>query len=221
MPEFWQKTHKRGMETVTFWRKFFPLMSVAGTGVDQHAANLDQLGRLAQERENRKTAAKQMKNTELAQFAAIRTLNLAVPQLITAQFDESHPVRQSLAAVFTIVPRSDALNLRRARILIPIWKQANAELAKRPSGTAIMRDTTDVAAFEQMVMRYPERLQETSDAEAALTSARGALRIFCRQVDRMNKRAYLKFSAEARTDATVREVLLASITREKPSHKRA
>jgi len=207
MPEFWNKTEKRGHETVTFWRRFLPLMKVGGTTPDQHATDLARLQTLAQEREDRLADARAAKKRELAQFNLIRTLNLAVPKLIAGRFDESHPIAPLLAGVYAVVPRSDELNLRRARLLVPVWKRVNAALSARRPGETMVRDEIGVAEFEQMIAGYPALVQTTSDEGLKVAQARAALRLHHRKTDRLNKRAYKKFRAESRTHAAMRESL--------------
>ena len=219
--EFWQKTSKRAQETLEFWRRFVPLMTVGGTTPGQHAASVAALGGLAQAREDRRADAKAAKSREVAGFHLIRTLNLAVPKLIEGRFADGHALREALAAVYAIVPRSDALNLKRARVLIPIWRKADAALAARKPGDAITREAAGLAEFEKAVNAYPALVQATAEAEAALAQARSALRTQNRAVDRMNKRAYRKLGAEARCVPGRTHLLRASVTTEKPSRKRA
>jgi hypothetical protein len=221
MPEFWQKTTKRARQTLAFWRRFAPLMAVGGTTPAQHAAQVAALRGLAQVREDRRADAAAAKRREMAGFHLIRTLNLAVPKLIEGQFAEGDPLREALAAVYAIVPRSDALNLQRARVLIPIWRKADAKLAARKPGDAITREATGRAEFEKAVKDYPALVQATADAEATLGQARSALRTLHGAVDRMNKRAYRKLAAEARSVPGRTELLRASVTTEKPGRKRA
>jgi hypothetical protein len=220
MTQFWQKTEERGRQTLAFWRRFFPLMKMANTTPDLHAADLARLQPLAQERDNRRTDARGAKQRELTHFRLIRSLNLAVPQLVAGHFQESHPLRQSLSAVYKIVPRSRELNVRRARLLIPIWKSANAALAERQPGAAIVREAVGVTELETLLADFPAVLQATVDEQATLRLARTALRTHQRQTDRVNKRAYLKFKAEVRTDPALGEILFATITREKSSRPR-
>jgi hypothetical protein len=215
MPRFWNKSEARGRETLAFWRRFLPLIAVGGTSPDQHEADIGRLEPLAQAQEDCRAAAKAAKQAELARFRQIRSLNLAVPKLIAGQFDAGHAVRSALAAVYPVVPRSAGLNLRRARILIPVWKAANAALAARPSGAAIVRDGVGVTEFEKLVVVYPAAVQVTASVVAAFRSARTALRTQHRRVDRMNKRAYQKFKAEARMNPVLGEALRTAIMREK------
>ena len=220
MPRFWHKSEARGRETLTFWRRHLPLIAVGGTSPDQHEADIGRLEPLAQAQEDCRAAAKAAKQAELAHFRRIRSLNLAVPKLIAGQFDDGHAVRPALAAVYPVVPRSAELNLRRARILMPVWKAANAALAARPAGTAIVRDGVGVTNFETLVADYPAVVQATAVAVAAFRLARTALRTQHRQVDGLNKRAYKKFKAEARFSRTLREALPTAITREKTGRPR-
>lgn len=220
MPRFWNKSEARGRETLAFWRRFLPLIAVGGTSPDQHEADIGRLEPLAQAQEDGRVAAKSAKQAELAHFRQIRSLNLAVPKLIAGQFDDGHAVRSALAAVYPVVPRSAALNLRRARILTPVWKAANAALAARPAGTAIVRDGVGVADFEKLVADYPAAAQATAAAVAKFRLTRTALRTQHRQVDGLNKRAYQKFKAEARWNLTLATALGSAITREKTSGSR-
>ena len=220
MPRFWHKSETRGRETLTFWRRFLPLIVVGGTSPDQHEAAIGCLEPLAQAQEAGRVAATTAKQAELAHFHRIRSLNLAVSQLIAGQFDDGHAVRSALAAVYPVVPRSAELNLRRARILMPVWKAANAALAARPAGTAIARDGVGVTDFEKLVADYPAAVRATADAVAAFRLARTALRTQHRRVDGLNKRAYQKFKAEARSNGPLREALQTAITREKTGRPR-
>ena len=220
MPEFWHKGKRRGQETLAFWKKYLPLMTVGGTTPDQHAADLDRLEPLVQARDDRSVDVQAAKHRVREQLRQIRALNLAVPMLIAGSFEEADPIRQSLARVQQIVPRTRALNLERARVLIPVWQAANAALASRPPGEAIVRDTVGVTEFAGLVAGYPALGQGVDNAAADLSQARSALRAHHRHVDRMNKRAYLKFKAEAYTNEVLRTALLAAITREKTSGSR-
>jgi hypothetical protein len=220
MPRFWHKSETRGRETVAFWRRFLPLMKVGGTSPDQHEADCARLAPLAQVQEDGRAAAKSAKQAELARCRQIRSLNLAVPQLIAGQFDNGHAVRSALAAVYPVVPRSAELNLHRARILLPVWKAADAALAARSPGAAIVRDGVGITDFEKLVLDWPAAVQSTADAVVAFRSARTALRAQHRRVDRMNKRAYGKFKAEGRSNPSLGEALRTAITREKTGQPR-
>ena len=200
MPEFWQKSQRRGRETVAYWRKFDPAMTVRGTTPDAHEAEIARLEPLAQALAEARTHAKSVKQAELAAFQRIRRLNLAVPQLIAGRFDNGHPVRTALAAIYKMVPRSDALNLRWARMLIPVWRQADAALSAHRPGDAIVRDDVGVAEFEQLLEDYPPTLRATAEAVTARREARTQLRRQHRHVDEFNKRAYKKFAADLLSD---------------------
>lgn len=217
MPEFWQKSARRARETLTFWRRFLPALNVGGTTPDQHQTDLAALETLAQAHATCRTEVKTAKQAELAHFNRIRTLNLALPRLIAGQFDEGHALRLALAGVYRVVPRSAALNLRRARLLIPVWKAANDVLAASQPGAALTRGGAGVADFEKLVTDYPAAVQAHADALTNRRSARTALRQQHRQVDRMNKRAYLKFKSEAGWSPALWQALRTGITREKSS----
>ena len=220
MSEFWRKTTVRGQETVAVWREYLPLMTVGGTGVDGFAAELGSLGELAQVRDDRSADVEMEKHRERAGYQAIRSLNLAVPKLIEGELADEHPLRELLGAIYALVPQTNALNLKRARKLIPLWKKANAAVAALNPGDAIVRGTTGVAEFTQMVVDFPPLSQATSDAQMTLRAARGELRTRSRQVDRMNKRIYLKLKSEARSDPALKAALLAQVTRERTTRKR-
>ena len=125
-----------------------------------------------------------------------------------------------LGPIYALVPQTNALNLKRARKLIPLWKKANAAVAALNPGDAIVRGTTGVAEFTQMVVDFPPLSQATANAQASLRGARGELRTRSRQVDRMNKRIYLKLKSEARSDPALKAALLAQVTRERTTRKR-
>jgi hypothetical protein len=220
MPEFWHKSQQRGRETVAFWRQYHPSLTVRGTTPDAHAADIARLEPLAQALAAARTHVKTMKQAELAAFARLRLLNLAVPLLIAGRFDVGHPVRSALPSIYAVVPRSDALNLRRARRLIAVWRQANAALAARKPGDAIMRDDMGVTEFAQLVRDYPQTLSATAGAVTAFRQARTQLRQQHRRVDDLNKRAYGKFTAETLRDKVKLAALRAAITREKTSGSR-
>ena len=220
MPEFWQKSKQRGHETLAVWRQHLPLMAVGGTTPEMHAADIARLEPLAQAVAMARTEAQTVKQRELAAFARIRWLNLNVPPLIAGQFADGHPVPAALAALYQVVPRSDELNLHRARLLIPIWKNANAALAGGQPAQTVLCDGVGVADFEKLIENYPKVLQATSDAVAAFRQERVALREQHGRVDRMNKRAYKKFQAEARTNGALKATMLTGITREKTSGSR-
>ena len=208
------------METVAFWRRYLPAMTVGGWSPDGLAEEIARLEPLAQAVAEARTQAKTVKQAELAAFERIRSLNLNVPLLIAGRFDEGHPVRVALAAVYAVTPETDELNLLRARRLIPVWRKADAALAARKPGDAIVRDEAGVAEFETWVTDYPKTLQATVEAVTAFRAARTALRSQHDRVDQLNKRAYKKFKAEAYTDPALRSALQTAITREKSSGSR-
>jgi hypothetical protein len=220
MPEFWQVSEQRGHETLTVWRQHLPLMAVGGTTPDRHAADIARLEPLAQAVVTARTEARTVKQRELAAFERIRWLNLNVPQVIVGQFADDHPVPATLAAVYQVVPRSDELNLRRARLLVPIWKNANAELASRQPAQTVEADGVGVADFEKLIADYPKVLQATAESVTDFRQARAALRAQHGRVDRLNKRAYKKFQAEARTNESLKAAMRTGITRERTSGSR-
>ena len=219
MPEFWQKVARRARETLPVWRQFLPLKDVGGVKPDQHAAEVARFDELVGVREDRKTAATMAKALELAGFNFIRTLNLEVPKLIEGEFAEGHAVREPLAALYQIVPRSDALNLKRARMLVPAWKAADAALSARAPGGSIVREGIGVAGLEAAIKDYPKLQQASADAGAALAVAQKELRTQARKVDQMNKRIFKVLRAEADTDAAVKA--LAGISKEPTTRKPA
>ena len=208
------------METVAFWRRLHPLLRVGGTSPDAHAEGVARLEPLAQAVTDARAVLRAAKRAELAAFAEIRVLNLSVPLLLAGRFAKGHPVRSALGAVFALVPRSDALNLQRARRLIAVWRSANRAVAARKAGDGIVRDEVGLAEFIRMVGEYPQLGQATADAELEFHAARTILRTQHRKVDRLNKRAYLKFKAETCGNAPLRQALANAITREQPSAAR-
>ena len=220
MPELWKKSQGRAAETLAVWRQFRPLMTMGGRLPDAFAADAARLEPLGTVLAEARTAVRVAKQAELAAFHRLRSLNLSIPLLIAGRFDRGHRVRLALEAVFELVPRSDALNLQRARRLIAVWRMADAVLAAGVPAEAIVREGVGLPEFTRLVADYPQAGLALAETEAEFRLARSALRQQHRLVDRLNKRVYQKLKAEGRFDAVLAEVLAKSITREPASGSR-
>ena len=185
-----------------------PDLRVALFGNPELGAFAEAVTELVRERDARDVEFRDLRGAFRTSNAALRTLTLKVPLLIEGQFKAPDAITVMLPPIWAIVPRTPALAQKRARVLLPVWKAADAALAKRtPPEPPIVREGVGAAEFAQLAEALPALELEVAHAATTLRAARIALRKKARLLDRWNKRFYGRLKAEARTDAALKAAL--------------
>jgi hypothetical protein len=204
--QYHQGIQERTRQTVAVIREFCPALQVSLISAEGLAERAEALDGLAQARDAGEAAAQMAEKAEAGAYAQMRDFTLRVSRLIEGHFPDAHPLRESLQAVYAIVPESRAAILRRADVLLPIWRQADEALAERhPAEGPVMCDgkgAADAAALRSGIGKLG---QATAATHAPLALARAALRTAARAVDKLNKRFYKKLQAESRDNAALCE----------------
>ena len=207
-PEYHTPILSRTRQTLGVLTAHRPSLQVADFSIGALGALAESVRAAETARDIRKTEFCEAREAFRAANAALRAHTLKVPLLIKGQFKEQSAMAAMLPRIWAIVPRTPALAKKRARVLLPVWKAADAALAKRtPPEPRITQEGVGVVEFEQLgeALRALPLAQEHAATDFRAASI--ALRAKALLLDRWNKRFYQRLRAEARTDAALKAAL--------------
>lgn len=210
--EYYQVFQNRAVQTAAVITKFIPTLTVNGVTAAGLLTQSKALDTLAQSRDDALAASDAAVNAEsLGQFA-IHDLVLSLPHVAEGELDDNVPAESALidllAPVYSIVPRTTELALERGMKLKSALDKINPFLAAqtpvRPPVTSGGKGEADLVA---LMNAQPALEQAIEDMSAGVSSARTALRTAANNVDRLNKRFYVKLQSEARTNPALAAAL--------------
>ncbi len=203
MKEYWEITQERAVASLAVWgmKPEFELRNLTRAG---HSATTQQLSQLATNRAQQEGDLSDARAVHEELAAKLHELIVRVPGIIEGMLLEEDALHDQLDLVFAVDANvSEASDLRRARLLVGLWADFNAQLAAlQPPKPALIvpykipnsdgpASNVGQADFGALITLCETRLQEEANAVREVSKAKAALRGAERKVDRDNKRWYL------------------------------
>ena len=196
MQESWQITYSRGLPTLAVWA-MQPDFELHKWTLTQHTTAVNSLPTLSQARKDKERALTTAQTVTNGLFRRLGDLNIRAAGAIHGLIgDENEDMHKQLDMVFAIATGDSQKNeVSRAQLLAGVWHDFDvARQAETPSQAPLVmkQGTANVTAAQFAQLLQDAIAAQSTEATAArtLSSARTALRIADRQVNRHNKRWY-------------------------------
>lgn len=208
--EYFQHIQNRTGQTVAVMNQYLPGMTVGNFKAGDFLTQSDALNGKAQARDDALDDYDQAVNAEHAGYLVIRRLSLSLPRMAEGDLDAEDETEAGLMDLFdpaySVQPRTTELAIERGQKVVSALNRVNPHLASK-SMTEVKSDGRGVGDLTTALAAQPALEQDVEDKLAAVTAARTTLRTAARQLDRLNKRAYAKLEAEARTNPDLKAAL--------------
>ena len=210
--EYYQAIQNRAAQTAAVIRQYVPTLRVGEITATQLLTQAQELGLLAQQRDDALAAFDTANSAENHSFVALRQLGIALPKAAQGELDDAVEAESALldllSPVYSVDPRNSEQAIRRGKKLISALTRIDEYLAAHnPPRSSIRSSGKGIAELSQAIDAQPVLTQNVEDRGADVSAARAALRVRATQLDRINKRFYSKLKAEARGHAALAEAL--------------
>ncbi len=203
--EYYQVYQNRAVQTAAVINKYIPALTVGGVNAAALLLQSHALDGLAQLRDDAVAAADGAVNAESLGQGSIHDLVLSLPHSAEGELNDNVPAESALldllSPVFAIVPRTTELALERGMKLKSALDKINPYLAAQiPVRGPVTSGGKSEADLVALMAAQPALEQAIEDTAAGVSSARTTLRTAATNVDRLNKRFYVKLQSESRTN---------------------
>lgn len=216
--EYWEITKQRAQQTLPVWTLYIPTFKVGGLGTTDLTGYINGFEGLVQARTQAQDDFDAAFRDGQNALLRMKVLGTKVPAIIEAHLDENAAVMKNVDDLYLVQPRTEGSILKRLRMLLPVWTQANAALAAMtPPEPPITRTVGGVAYTVATALTLLESYTVLVDAvelkQEQLDKKRAELRAHDHACDMLNKRWYKAVKASHDPGSEVYEAL-AGITTE-------
>lgn len=205
--EYWEVTKERAQISLPIWQTHTPTLKIGTLGHTDLDTLIDGYEALVQQRTTVQDDFDEEERDVARSLLVMKTLAIKVPAIIEAQLSENESIMGDVNDLHAINPRSEALILKRARMVYPVWVRANTALAALTPAQPPIKRVIAGTEYTAVLLKgqldgFTDLVKEMRDKESALNVKRAALRTHDRSVDQLIKRWYknAKAIAEAGSD---------------------
>lgn len=210
--EYYQAIQNRAAQTAAVIKQYFPETRIGDITAAGLLEKSQELGKLAQARDDALAAFDAADNAESQGFLALKALTFSLPRIAQGELDDQVGAESALldllSPVYSVEPRNTELVQKRGKKLISALARINDYFASlTPPRAPVSGAGGGVGELSAAIDAQAVLAQALEDRTADVSAARSALRTEATALDRLNKRFYAKLRAAAHTDEMLTKAL--------------